>query len=163
MTWANCFADQTWQLAPMTISLPDDLKKSVFKEDGKEVFFYLFEAPSAQLKIVVINQSPAKETDNEAWQLDMLGRQIALWQQSAKESLESQRDVLAKKPNTEQIGNYQYQTVNMTFPNQEVKFLNVVKNQATYMFTLVSTDSNLEDRKKNMQILVEQLKSVELK
>ncbi|MGE3317833.1 MAG: hypothetical protein AB7I18_00945 [Candidatus Berkiella sp.] len=157
-----CFADETWSLKTLSIVLANDLKQT-FKDESENVNMYIFASPFAQVKIVALNKAPQNQADVQAWQLDMLGKQIAFWQQSSKLPLDSQKEVLNNKPNTDKIGKYTYQTVDMSFPSQNVKFLNVVNNEVTYMFTLMSFDQDSKQRKEQMDKLVKELSSVELK
>lgn len=157
-----CLADVAWSLKTISIELPNDLKQT-FKNESDNVNMYIFASPSLELKIVALNQAPHRQADYSSWQLDMLGKQIALWQQGSKLPLDSQKEVLSKKPNTDKIGKYTYQTVDMLFPSQDVKFLNVINQGVTYMFTLISLEKELKQRKEQMAKLTEELSSVELK
>lgn len=147
-----------WSLQALQISLPDKFQQ-IAKQESNGVDYYWYGDRNAHIKIVRIHKAPPLENQRNAWQTDMLGKQIALWRETAGQSLENQQQVLSQKPQTETIGKFTYQTAEMSFPTEKVKFLNMIDGEFTYMFTLISADTNLTVRDKNMRQLLESLNS----
>lgn len=156
-----CFAD-TKNLTPIKINLSDDMKE-VYKKEGDGVYMYIYHSPNLQIKMVTIDKAPNTEAENDAWQTQKMGEQIALWREGSQLPLDNKAKELTDKPKLEQIGKYPFRTVDLNFDNEDVKFMNVVSDHATYMFTIISIAKDPKQRKEDIKKFIEQLHHAELK
>lgn len=149
---------KAWSLQALQISLPDQFQQ-IAKQESHGVDYYWYGDRNNHIKIVRLHKTPSQQAQWTAWQTDMLGKQIALWRETSGQSLENQQQVFGQKPQTETIGKFTYQTAEMAFPTEKVKFLNTINGEFTYMFTLSSTEPNLTLRDNNLKQLLESLDS----
>lgn len=156
-----CFAD-TKNLAPIKINLSDDMKE-IFKKESEGTYMYIYHSPNIQLKIVAIDKAPDTGAENDAWQTVKLGEQIALWREGTQQPLDKLTKALEQTPKSEQIGIYTFKTVDFNFEHEDIKFMNAVRDHATYMFTIISIAKDPKQRKEDIKKFVEQLSKAELK
>ncbi len=149
---------KTWSLEALQISLPDQFQQ-IAKQESYGVDYYWYGDRNNYIKLIRLHKTPSQQDQWTAWQTDMLGKQIALWRETSGQSLDNQQQVFSQKPQTETIGKFTYQTVEMAFPLEKVKFLNTIDGEFTYLFTLSSTEPNLTLRESNMKQLLESLNS----
>ena len=116
------------------------------------------------MRVIVSKKKPEGNQSLDDFQTASIGAMSAMFMDSYKlyqyiNTPENQQ-VLRNKPSKLKLGNASFAKATMYFGNIDASFLVTRSHNMTYAFTLISKNSNEQKRKNNLNILLEQLKSI---
>ena len=159
-----------YQNATFNLHLPKTIAEITKKED-KAIYFYQYlygttpyiENAPQQLRIIVMGKAPEKKENYTEWQTQAIGLMTGSFNDIYNIPMEKQYETLKNDPHPIKIGHQEYIELIAQFNDRDVKFLNCIVNETTYMFTLISNNQDPQVRKTNMDIMTKQLETIQFK
>jgi|GEM_PF-6248899 len=154
------------------ISLVSHLNLVTKVEKNNGFYLYVFASSNKdnaelQTRIIVSNKKPEAGQSLEDFQTTSIGAMSVMFVEAYKlyqyMDTPENRKVLSRKPYKLSLGGTTFSGATMYFGNIDASFLVVRPNDKTYAVTLVSQNSNEQIRKKNLEMLKEQLQSIKFK
>lgn len=156
---------------PFIIELPANMKEGKSKVD-KNFYLYQFatsgknDSSKLSIKMMAIRGISDDEANYDLWQtealISSLTHLVKEYHLSMK-NLQNSEEVLGSKGEKVQLGNNTYKGLNVVFGSTQAQFLNIIKDGVLYIFTLVSNDPDERIRKQNLEILMDQMKTIQFK